>query len=319
MPSTDWNIRLVNARQAQRMLPRKPDTDDEIDWRGVEIALVDTGYTTHPAFGPWEAGSSPVLQVGRGKNFVESDPPNNRPRDPLNYSGQPGHGTRVGSVMCGNLPGLMVGIAPGVPTIPYRVTNTTVLASTATRERVAAAIRDAVDRNGCEVISISMGFPLLDLFGQRELGKAVDHAYDNGVIVVGAGGQVIDKVVYPGKFFRSIGVGGVTPDWKVWFEYDRAELDFIDVWAPGGDVYRANSILVDGPGHLPRPPPRRRHVLRRRSRQRSRRDVDRRPPRRPRRHLSGTLAKDRSVSRGSYAEPHHRPRQLRPCRRNRHS
>ena len=246
MPSTDWNIRLVNARQAQRMLPRKPDTDDEIDWRGVEIALVDTGYTTHPAFGPWDAGSSPVLQVGRGKNFVESDPPNNRPRDPLNYSGQPGHGTRVGSVMCGNLPGLMVGIAPGVPTIPYRVTNTTVLASTATRERVAAAIRDAVDRNGCEVISISMGFPLLDLFGQRELRKAVDHAYDNGVIVVGAGGQVIDKVVYPGKFFRSIGVGGVTPDWKVWFEYDRAELDFIDVWAPGGDVYRANSILVDG-------------------------------------------------------------------------
>ena len=47
MPSTDWNIRLVNARQAQRMLPRKPDTDDEIDWRGVEIALVDTGY--HPS------------------------------------------------------------------------------------------------------------------------------------------------------------------------------------------------------------------------------------------------------------------------------
>ena len=242
MPASDWNIRLVNAREAHRMLPRKPDTDDEVDWRGVEIALLDTGYTTHPVFGPWVGGSSPVLQVARGRNFVEADPA----VDPLNYSGQPGHGTRVGSVLCGNLPGLMVGVAPGVPTIPYRVSNTTVLASTATRERVAAAIRDAVDSNGCEVISISMGFPLLDLFGQRELGKAVDHAYDNGVIVVGAGGQIVDKVVYPGKFFRSIGVGGVTPDWKMWFEYDRAELDFIDVWAPGDDVYRANSILVDG-------------------------------------------------------------------------
>ena len=65
MPATDWNIRLVNAREAQRMLPRKPDTDDEVDWRGVEIALLDTGYTTHPVFGPWVGGSSPVLQVAR--------------------------------------------------------------------------------------------------------------------------------------------------------------------------------------------------------------------------------------------------------------
>ena len=183
MPSTDWNIRLVNARQAYRMLPRKPDTDDEIDWRGVDVALIDTGYTTHPAFGPWVDGQSPVMQVARGQNFIETDPP----IDPLNYSGHAGHGTRVASVLCGNLPGLMVGIAPGVPTIPYRVTNNTVLASTASRERVAGAIRDAVDNNGCEVISISLGFPILDPFGQRELGKAVDHAYERGVIVVARG------------------------------------------------------------------------------------------------------------------------------------
>lgn len=32
-----------------------PYSGDEIDWRGVEIDLVDTGYTTHPVFGPWEA------------------------------------------------------------------------------------------------------------------------------------------------------------------------------------------------------------------------------------------------------------------------
>ena len=87
---------------------------------------------------------------------------------------------------------------------------------------------------------------MLSWFGGRPLGRAVDKAYDNGIIVVAAGGQVIDVVTYPGKFFRTIGVGGVTPKREVWFEYNRAMLEFIDVWAPADPILRANTVLMNG-------------------------------------------------------------------------
>ncbi|MEE8532953.1 MAG: S8/S53 family peptidase, partial [Alphaproteobacteria bacterium] len=69
------------------------------------------------------------------------------------------------------------------------------------------------------------------------------YAYENGVIVVAAGGQVIDVVTYPGKFSRTIGVGGVRRDRQAWFKYDRIWLDRIDVWGPADDVWRANTTL----------------------------------------------------------------------------
>lgn len=57
-----------------------------------------------------------------------------------------------------------------------------------------------------------IGFPQMSLFGRRHLGEAVDHGYERGIILAGAGGQVIDRVTYPGKFSRTIGVGDVRDD-----------------------------------------------------------------------------------------------------------
>ena len=238
-----WNLKMVRAREALDKLPRRPDGDDEIDWGGVEIALLDTGYTRHSVFGAWQGENNAILLTARGLNLMEAGEP---PRDPLGYKGYPGHGTRVGSVLCADLPGTFVGVAPGVPTVPYRAINSTVITSRASRRRLAAALRHAVEVSGCEVISLSVGTPLLRFFGARPFGEAVDLAYDRGLIVVGAGGQVIDRVTYPGKFFRAIGVGGVKPDRKVWFEYDRGQVEYVDVWAPADEIWRANSMLRDG-------------------------------------------------------------------------
>lgn len=89
---------------------------------------------------------------------------------------------------------------------------------------------------------------MMSIFSKRRLGLAVDNAYENGVIIAAAGGQVIDRVTYPGKFSRTIGVGGIRPDAKVWHQYDVAEsvIRTIDIWAPGDDIHRANSVLQNG-------------------------------------------------------------------------
>lgn len=239
-----WNIDMVRGRQARDRLPQRTDGSGQIDWNEMEVALIDTGYTEHPVFGPWQDGESPFVRVDDGLNLIERG---KRPFDPLTYEGTPGHGTRVGSVLCGNLPGSFVGVAPGLGIVPYRAINHVVIHSKQARKHVAEAIRHAVDINACEVISMSIGFPQMSLFGQRHLGEAVDHAYERGIIVVGAGGQIIDRVTYPGKFSRTIGVGGVRDDRTVWFKYEKSMAQrSIDVWAPADDVFRANSVLTDG-------------------------------------------------------------------------
>jgi len=244
MVATPWNVAMVRGREAQALLPKQADNDDAIDWGEIEIAQIDTGCTRHEAFGPWNGDKSPVLNISDGVNLCENDAP---PFDPLNYDGTPGHGTRIQSVLSARLPGSFFGVAPGVPTIPYRAINHVVIARKSARKRIATAIRHAVDHNACEVISLSLGFPQLSLFGQRHLGKAIDLAYNSGVIVVGAGGQIVNKVTYPGKFSRTIGVGGVRKDREVWFEYEkRMAKRSIDIWAPADDIRRANSKLGDG-------------------------------------------------------------------------
>ena len=239
-----WPLEMVRAETAQQLVRGAQGGGAAIDWGEVWVAHPDTGYTEHPVFG-FQGGQSPVLLVDRGVNFVEPGTP---PKDSLTGGMFAGHGTRTGSVLCGNQAPDLRAAAPGVPTVPYRVNDSTLLFGKAAKQNLANAIRRAIDDNGCDVVSISMGINILNPF-DRALGRAVDHAYENGVIVVGAGGQIVDVVVYPGKFFRAVGVGGVTPAAEVWpdSQYDRDLVDFIDVWAPADPIRRADT-KADGAG-----------------------------------------------------------------------
>jgi len=244
MVASTWNVDKVKARAAQALMPRLPNDPDSIAWGEIEIAQIDTGCTRHRVFGPWAGDDSPILRPEDGLNLIDKTA---GPFDPLDYAGTPGHGTRIQSVLCGRLAGAFFGVAPGVPTIPYRAIDNVVIAGKRPRKRIAAAIRHAVDINACEVISLSLGFPFLNPFGTQHLGAAVDHAYENGVIVVAAGGQVVDRVTYPGKFSRTIGVGGSNEDDEVYFRYEpNMARRSIDVWAPAEPILRANSKLVNG-------------------------------------------------------------------------
>ena len=237
-----WNLRMVKAAAAYKKL-RGLTQNGRVDWRGIEICHVDTGVRRHPTLGPWTKGKSRTVLLEDGINLQE---PEELPLDPMNYSVeedelevQPGHGTRTASVICGYQRGKYRGVAPGVPLIPYRVTNGSVL-NKRRAVGVSSALEHAMETNACEVASICLGTP----FGPEPLGRVIDRAYERGIIVVAAGGQVIDKVVYPAKYFRCIGVGGVKKNRRIWFRYDPIQTKFIDVWAPAADVPRANSCPI---------------------------------------------------------------------------
>ncbi len=239
----DWNLVMVQAAEALGRLPA--GSDGRVDWGPLRVGFVDTGYTPHPIFGDLGAGTS-WLRPTDGLNLCEVGEP---PIDPLTYEGSPGHGTRIASVICGDArrlktpPASVVGTAPGVPLVPCRVVNSVILTGERNRTAVSAGIRHAMAK-GCQVVSISLGTPTFPWRSGR-MGHAVDAAYEAGVIVVAAGGQMVDRVTYPGKFNRTIGCGGVTSQRRVWHDYAHAD-DCIDVWAPAEAVFRAEPAVPPG-------------------------------------------------------------------------
>jgi subtilisin family serine protease len=92
---------------------------------------------------------------------------------------------------------------------------------------------------------MSLGIPFIPFFATGGMGHAVDEAYEAGIILVAAGGQIVDSVCYPAKYSRTIGVGGVTPARRIWFKYNAGK-EMIDVWAPAANVLRADPLALPG-------------------------------------------------------------------------
>ncbi len=262
MANPDWNFISTDVSSAVQKITGGSADPKKIDWRGVRVAHIDTGVRDHPVFGGIKSANSWV-KLSEGLNFIEIG---KRPIEPPHASsgrlpddgtrwisdmtaeGMDGHGTKTLSVLCGD--GTFkqkkagktltsrVGLLPGLPVVPYRVTDTVLLVQKPVLGNIHDAILDAI-KNDCKIISMSLGFPIMR---SDKLRKAVNAAYKAGVIVVGAGGQYIDKVTYPGKFQRSIGVGGHTPKRKIWHlgRYSETQVRFIDTWAPSTEIIRAN-------------------------------------------------------------------------------
>jgi len=227
-----------------RLLPR---TGGAVDWGDVEVAQIDTGINRHAVFGPWTDGASPFVHTGTDQNLVEEG---SQPFDPLDYEGNPAHGIRTASVLNGRPDpgkGFPGGVAPGLPLVPFRAITSVIPFSRKEQARLARAVDRAVGLH-CEVISMSMGSPFVTLPRPSRLGEAIDRAYEAGIIVVAGGGQKTDMVTYPGKFTRTIGVGGTRPDDKVFHKYSLRTAQWIDVWAPAYKIFRASSRLAEDNG-----------------------------------------------------------------------
>lgn len=135
------------------------------------MAQPDTGVASHPELD--------LHRRVQGHNFVEGG---NDPTDPLDYAGNPGHGTGTGSVVVGSEKTEMAGAAPLATHMPIRAVESVIRLS---QIAVAEAIDFAVARKA-HVISISLGgIPSLSLY------RALQRAIAADVIVVTAVGNCV--------------------------------------------------------------------------------------------------------------------------------
>lgn len=231
------------------------------------IGHIDTGLFPHPSLGyADETPPSNILSV-RGLNVYDPERTGRAPTTDLTKGSglvdaateYPDHGVKTLSVILSDNDKLR-GVAPGAKIIPYRIANGPVFVGAAKTGGIGKAIRHALSQaNAPKVFSISMGntgvtgfWELLRLVTggaagmQAETTEAINEAYEAGAIVVCAGGQVIDRVVYPARFPRTIAVGGIT---RGETHYPSSGYDaphMIDVWAYASGINRAAGVLVDG-------------------------------------------------------------------------
>ena len=149
--------------------------------------------------------------------------------------GTPGHGLHTLSVLCGFQQGIFAGVAPRANVVPFRVTNFVVVNPVInTNNGVAEGIRRATVDKGCRVLSMSLGDPC---FPGSATGRVVDRAFEMGVIIVAAAGNVTSEVTFPGRYARTIAVGGVSASRRPWAGGSYGSR--VDLCAPADDVYRA--------------------------------------------------------------------------------
>lgn len=193
---------------------------------GVIIAQPDTGVTKH-------AELADVITVP-GFDILDSDPD---PTDPLNPSGNPGHGTATASVAVSGEARTVCGTAPLARHMAIRAIESVVRV---TQVSVAQAIDWAV-AYGAQVITMSLGgIPSFSL--DRALRRAV--AAD--VIVLAAAGNCVRTVVWPARYDDCIAVAGT--DWHdaPWRGSCRGPA--VDIAAPGENVLRARVSPGTPPG-----------------------------------------------------------------------
>jgi subtilisin family serine protease len=157
-------------------------------------------------------------------------------REELDHVGSAGHGTRVGSLVGGRF----VGAAGGLRLIVYRVTDSPIMTS-ASASTVAAGIKHAVLDNGCEIVLLTCGDPKENV---AEIASQVDLAYNNGVVVIAAAGELASTVAFPARYSRPITVSGTTNLDKPWTAAARGIA--VDICAPACDITLADTALCAG-------------------------------------------------------------------------
>ncbi|MEO0363226.1 MAG: S8/S53 family peptidase, partial [Pseudomonadota bacterium] len=233
------------------------------------IGHIDTGLFPHETLG-YRGDAPPAnLLIDRGLNVFDPKPGEDAPTTDLTKgsgliagaSEYPDHGVKTLSVILANRPGELIGVAPAAKVIPYRVANGPIFVGEARTGLIGRAMDHAMDQpNPPRVFSISMGNPgvtglfefLRGITGgkpgiEKETTKALNRAYDQGLIVVCAGGQVLDQLVYPARFGRTISVGGITEADTHYPPGGYQNSGEPDIWAHASNVNRAaGARLPDG-------------------------------------------------------------------------
>jgi subtilisin family serine protease len=223
-----WHLDMCRVREAWTMAGGPYD----FEWGALRVGHVDTGYTTHPAFG---FPDQPSVRVDLARGFMDEQPPGDG-RDPLT-GGSGGHGTASGSLISAyDMSTPCLGVAPRVPLVPARISDCVIIDDRA--DEFEAAVRYLVDEAQVGVINVSMGTFAM-LLAPVPLARALDHAYERGVIVCCAAGNVPvpEWPAYPARLARSIAVAGVTQQARRWALSSSGP--WVDFSAPAKEIWRA--------------------------------------------------------------------------------
>ncbi len=220
-----WALDRINARTAWTL---PPTAGGKARGEGISVFQPDTGVADHREL---EGGA---IDQARAYDFVA----NKRGAvDPLNYSGNPGHGTGTASVVASRKRGVMAGSAPLVTLVPVRAIESVIVFD---HGRVAAAVEHA-RRNRANVITMSLGGAW-----SSALRAAIGRAIADGVVVLAAAGNCIRLVVWPARYEEVVAVAGTDVNDRPWRGTCRG--DAVDISAPGEFVPRAKRDPQDGGG-----------------------------------------------------------------------
>lgn len=219
-----WAVESIRALSAWRLPPAH---DGLAKGEGVRVFQPDTGVADHSELGDG------MLDISDSYDFVEGK---TGAADPLDYTGNPGHGTGTASVVAGRgASRRMSGSAPAAKLVPLRAIERVVVFD---HGRVAAAVEFA-RRRKADVITMSLGGSW-----SSSLRAAIGKAIADGVIVLAAAGNCVRLVVWPARYEEVIAVAGCNCDDRPWI--GSCHGDAVDVTAPGEFVPRANRAAENG-------------------------------------------------------------------------
>lgn len=215
--SRDWCREMVGASYA---------AEHGITGKGVKVAIIDSGLS-----GAFSQYSKAKLLPG--KNFLAS-PDSAECSDVTDANG---HGTFIASIIAGSA----YGFAPEVTLLPLKIFHDNLVDD----KDVADAIYQAIDA-GCDVISMSFGFPK----DNPAMRKAIDAARGRNIILVAAGGNAApgeaisgaETIQYPAAYPGVIGVGAV--DAAKQSSTFSVQNEYVDIVAPGSSVYGLSAATL---------------------------------------------------------------------------
>jgi thermitase len=190
-----------------------PDAWDVTTSNGnIKIAIIDTGVQlNHPEL---------AIKLWPGYNFVEGN---------LNPNDGNGHGTHVAGIagaLTENSLGI-AGIAPSASIIPVRALDNS---GNGTLSNIANAITYSTNA-GAKVINLSLGSSQ----GSITLENAINHAWNQGVVIVAAAGnEASNTLTYPAAYQNVIAVAST--------DINDQKSDFsnygtwVEVSAPGSTI-----------------------------------------------------------------------------------
>jgi hypothetical protein len=232
-----WSLNKMNAQAAWSL---EPPEGGLRRGEGIIVCHPDSGWAEHLEY------EAEAIVKDRGIDLIDGS---GNGRDPLNYAGNPGHGTGTGSVIASrddpaddgdtDPPGGVVGVAPRSRVLPIRTLKSVVQFLDSD---VARAVNYARGE-ACDVVSMSLGGA--GFFGLK---KAISRTVErDDKIVIAAAGNCVGFMVAPAKYDTTIAAAASNWNDAPWKGSSKGSA--VTITAPGEGVWVArrkkNSTNID--------------------------------------------------------------------------